>query len=433
MTMRFRTLAVVALAAGILAGLIAALAVPQRSAAKREPRPIKVLPERPRSFAPGLLQIVPVPGTVRIEAWRADPRGGPPFALRVFKAKRLVLPVGSHDLSRGRLLGHPLCAQLGRIYRGRFGWLDAQNEFRPVIADYFSAPIVCPDRWRDARSDPALQMTTLVTDPLRQIANPRQTIAWGIAGGLARSVHLDGVPAAEQSPELSRRGAFIAFAQTGASPFETKATFTYDGRPAVTDGFGGHYGEIPGPPHGPLAQRIQPGTERIEARAPDPAGGLTWALAAARTTSGNWCDGNQPGRLVGTRLGGVQFGLGTFAEDPPMTHCFMAPDALNRRRPVGIGWGGLGDDYPGDVEADPALGRTQLRTLKGRSYLMGITLPDVAEVTVASPRDVRTVIPSRRAHVFLVVYDGSFPTGDFVVTAKFTDGTHTRQRVPAGF
>jgi hypothetical protein len=57
----------------------------------------------------------------------------------------------------------------------------------------------------------------------------------------------------------------------------------------------------------------------------------------------------------------------------------------------------------------------------------------VREVTIKSPRDVRTVLPSPRAHVFLVVYDGLFPTGDFVLTSMFADGSHVTQRIHAGF
>jgi hypothetical protein len=46
---------------------------------------------------------------------------------------------------------------------------------------------------------------------------------------------------------------------------------------------------------------------------------------------------------------------------------------------------------------------------------------------------VRTLIPSRRAHAFVAVYDGTFPTGETVITVTFTDGTTQEQRLPSNF
>jgi hypothetical protein len=53
----------------------------------------------------------------------------------------------------------------------------------------------------------------------------------------------------------------------------------------------------------------------------------------------------------------------------------------------------------------------------------GTARDDIKSVTIATPRDVRTLIPSRRAHAFIAVYDGTFPTGETVITTTFTDGT----------
>ncbi len=62
------------------------------------------------------------------------------------------------------------------------------------------------------------------------------------------------------------------------------------------------------------------------------------------------------------------------------------------------------------------------RTLPGRTILSGVTRSDVASVTIATPRDVRTLVPTRRAHAFVVAYDGTFPTGEVVITSTFDDG-----------
>lgn len=52
-------------------------------------------------------------------------------------------------------------------------------------------------------------------------------------------------------------------------------------------------------------------------------------------------------------------------------------------------------------------------------------------MTIATPRDVRTIIPSARAHAFIVAYDGSFPTGVIVMTSTFKDGTTRVQHTSA--
>jgi hypothetical protein len=44
---------------------------------------------------------------------------------------------------------------------------------------------------------------------------------------------------------------------------------------------------------------------------------------------------------------------------------------------------------------------------------------------------VRTLLPSRRARAFLAVYDGTFPTGEVVLTTTFRDGTTHREVIPS--
>ena len=79
----------------------------------------------------------------------------------------------------------------------------------------------------------------------------------------------------------------------------------------------------------------------------------------------------------------------------------------------------LGSSIP---DTDPA-GTGQLRRLDGRTVLHGRTTADVREVTITTSRDIRTVVPDRRTHVFLAVYDGSFPGEPFRVTATLRDGS----------
>jgi hypothetical protein len=53
----------------------------------------------------------------------------------------------------------------------------------------------------------------------------------------------------------------------------------------------------------------------------------------------------------------------------------------------------------------------------------------VREITIQTPRDVRTIVPSPRAHAFIVVYDGSFPAGNTDLRVTFSDGSHTVQHL----
>ncbi|HEX6712142.1 MAG TPA: hypothetical protein VF066_02110 [Thermoleophilaceae bacterium] len=433
--MRLRWIAVNAIVCGIAGAAIVALLVPTHSRSARaespaRPAPIVVRPPRGPDFMPYMLVLRPQPGTVKIEQRLADPRGGPPYALRVFRAERLA-PIGRRPtLAHMRLLGHELCAQLGRIHKGRFGWIDAKNVFRPARFDYRDAPIACGDRWRDDRSHPQTLVTTLITDPSRTEASAVQSIAWGFGGSQLRSVTLHRT--ATTHPRLSARGAFLVVARLHTRPVDLEARYTYEGRPPVEPW-------RPRPPRRPRKPtRLQIprtlGTGVLEARAPDPGGGVAWGVLGFRADTGGFC-ATQPGRIVDDRVGSVNFALATFSELPARSrHCGVLASRLPPRWPAGIGtMYGSGVDPALDPSQDPDGGRVALRTLPGRTVLFGAAKPGVKLVTIESPRDVRTLIPSARARSFLAVYDGSFPTGQLKLTATFADGSQKTVTQPAGF
>jgi hypothetical protein len=103
--------------------------------------------------------------------------------------------------------------------------------------------------------------------------------------------------------------------------------------------------------------------------------------------------------------------------------------------PVSIGseFGGGLTPQSLDPTAAPDQGRTELRTLPGHTILYGAALPTVRQLTIESPRDVRTLVPSPNARSFLVVYDGTFPAGQFKLTATFNDGSKKTVSQPASF
>jgi hypothetical protein len=158
----------------------------------------------------------------------------------------------------------------------------------------------------------------------------------------------------------------------------------------------------------------------IEARAPDPNGGLPWALGAIPDRRGGWCLTQMPGRVVGETVGSIDFDTGRIWTLFGPARC-LERNVRGRAASVGYTFGG-GEiaRMPG---ADPAPGRIARRTLPGTTMVYGRARDDVASLTIATPRDVRTLVPSPRAHAFLAVYDGDFPTGEIVITAHFKDGT----------
>jgi hypothetical protein len=95
------------------------------------------------------------------------------------------------------------------------------------------------------------------------------------------------------------------------------------------------------------------------------------------------------------------------------------PERIVDRKPVLVSY--MFGDRP--TGADPQPGRVARRTLPGQTMVWGRARDDVTAVTIATPRDVRTLSPSPRAHAFLAVYDGDFPTGEIVVTAHLRDGS----------
>jgi hypothetical protein len=72
------------------------------------------------------------------------------------------------------------------------------------------------------------------------------------------------------------------------------------------------------------------------------------------------------------------------------------------------------------------------RTLPGRTIITGVAEADVVSVTLATPRDVRTLRPSGPEHVFIVVYDGQFFRGRITASVLLRDGRTVTEPVPNG-
>jgi hypothetical protein len=175
-----------------------------------------------------------------------------------------------------------------------------------------------------------------------------------------------------------------------------------------------------------------PGSERIEARAPDPAGGPGWGVAVADRRGGGVCVGGAS-QVVGEQIGGVDTDLALFASGSfAPIGCRASGDGPSRRRPLWIGYSGGSAD---PEQRDPLLRRARIerRVLPDRFELLAECHPSVERVTIRSPRDVRTLVPSERGHVVFALYDGGFPAGEIVVTAHLRGGGRHAERIPVAF
>ena len=68
---------------------------------------------------------------------------------------------------------------------------------------------------------------------------------------------------------------------------------------------------------------------------------------------------------------------------------------------------------------------------EGRVLVGGVAHPDVVSITLRTPRDVRTLIPSGRHHAILAVYEGAFPGGELTATALMRDGREVTRTLRA--
>jgi hypothetical protein len=412
-----RPMLLTALAIGVFVGVIAALAIPRTRAAEQSAHqqlgPAGVLRTAPALRHPsgqGYIDLR-LRGQTQIEARAKDPRGGPDWAVRVFNADRVV-PADDRRPGVNPVIGHDLCAQLGRLYRERFGWLDATGTFRPIAIDTFGAPTTCGSRLPDLHGEPFVDIVIPITDPRRPEAHAKQLIAWGLAGSGAKTIQLRLGLTKSRVPR-NAHGAFLAIGPPRLPSTDVAATITYAG---------GHTVHLPRQFH---SHYPGSGEMVLSGRAPDPNGGLPYALLSNATCT-QW--GSRI--LDDNRFGDVDYRLDTFRDLRPSggSACGSSPEQdakAFRKYPVLLGYGG-GDE----PQAGSEPGRVARRTQRGSTVITGRVAPDVVAVTLETPRDVRTLIPGGPAHAIIAAYDGMFRTGAITVIARYKDGHTKTVRLP---
>ncbi len=331
-----------------------------------------------------------------------DGKGGAPWAVRRFAA----------TLENGSVT---TCFELGRLDGERFGWIGLDGGFATVRPGHSEAPRHCRDPGLERAIGASVQRFTTLEQRAGGVPRPLETVTFGVAAPTVARV----LPADEPPLSPGTDGVVLRIVPREAPSGRLTGEVEYrDGRRVQFNG-GGF----------PRAKGEQPvaGTETVAARAPDPAGGEPWALIAMRGDRGGACL-TSPGRLVGTRLGLVDRRLGVFYTGfpPDPASCRDAERAPTRTYPMRMTT--LGSSIGGD---DPR-GRIERRVLENRTVFSGRVHADVVSVTIRTPRDVRTLVPSGTAHAILSVYDGSFPTGKVTATARLKDGREVKRSLYAG-
>ena len=409
---------------GLLAGVVAAIAIPRHHAdaeanATATPSGHPAVPHdqvlrvgRAESATQGSATLRPV-GPVTIEATAHDPHGGPDWAVRVYRGERVSTPRFRRPGTDG-VIGHLRCAQLGRIHDGAFGWLDARGTFCPTPPQWGTSSVVCATPNAPA---PLIGTLSPITDPDASAARVRSTIVWGMAGPDARAVRIKVSNISATTQRATPHHAFLMALPARFGQHDVHVGVVYDN---------GHTAS--GPPN---ASRVT-----LVARAPDPNGGLPYALIRAPSPitgmGGDACLFGGGARVVGDRAGSVDY----------------RRDVLNELEVSG-GGGGCGDgaqmaqalrkmtclpgvtsgtgDTAGEGGDTGGTGRVARRTQRGVTTITLRCAPGVDRVTLQTPRDVRTLVLSGSGgtRAALAVYDGRFTTGGIRWTAHFRDG-HTK-------
>jgi hypothetical protein len=370
--------------------------LPAPAGAPRAPV-VRVAPARPEPTRAGSI-LLRTSGPVQIQARTPDPAGGPDWAVRVFRADRTFRAGGRvHVASRAR------CAQLGRIHRGRFGWLDGQGTWRPVRPSLFASPTQCGSRLPDLGGEPALEVVQPVTGATGPTPRVASTVAWGRLGTAAEDVHVTVDGRTFEGAAGADRIVLRVVRPAGGTP-RAAVRLRYAGGGAKRVTAGGDPGAV------------------LAARAADPRGGPPFGLTASRG-GGGWCLG-QVGRIVDSRVGSIDFRFGTFRARGP-GDCARRPSADPPVVEVS-GGGDLGDD-PVYEEGAPAARGVARRTVPGLTWVAGRARDDVRSITFRTTHDVRTIVPQGPSRSYLVVYDGQFPSGTNEELLRFADG-HTERR-----
>jgi hypothetical protein len=360
--------------------------------AYREPLPESVTQPPP-------LQ-TPIASTVRQTLRAADPAGGPAWALRSWQG----IPNPHLDGGRGIGAERFICTEVGVLHDGVLVEAGLDSSGRPLstIKEYDVRTGGCTQPKYVDRSGHSLQIQSYVDDPFSYEPQPARTVVSGLLPAGASHAVLLGA-GASRPLRLDRNDAFLAVLAGRYWDASLRVSYRLRGR---TIGAG-------------PAPRLAPGTTP-QARAPDPDGGAPWGIASSRECS------TAIGRIVEDRLAYVEElsgeliggdGWTSFSSD-----CYRGPNGGSRQVAFQIVPVDASAALPGERAAALTPPQIERRTLPGRTLIAGTAKADVASITLATPRDVRTLVPSGASHAFIAAYDGQFFRGAITAVIHLRDG-----------
>jgi len=350
---------------------------------------------------------IPIADTVRETLRARDPAGGPEWALRSWQGR---------PNPRANFGGSPparfVCVQAGVVEGSRLLRPRPGSAPLPLTAGQEGSPGGCDAPGELTRLLLAAEPVSYVSNPYAYAPRPLRTVIAGMLAGDASHPVLLGA-GAPRPLKLDANHAFLAVLPGRYWDAALRIAATVRGRTtqrSLLQSFPG----LPAP-------------NAPQARAPDPDGGAPWGFAVGGDNSTAY------GRIIDGRIAALSQSTGTLADSPE-------------------GWSGGGSERPPrnpppvrfDTQAGPepaqagerggalSTAQVQRRTLPGRTIITAIAAADVASVTLATPRDVRTLRPSGPRHVLIAVYDGQFFRGRVTATVQLRSGRTFTEEVPGG-
>jgi hypothetical protein len=348
---------------------------------------------------------IPLAGTVRETLHAKDPAGGPEWALRSWQGSRNPRANFGPGYQPARLI----CVQVGAVEGHRL------VEPRPGAA---SLPLSVGEEPEDGvggcdapsdltRFGPMGEAMSYVADPYAYAPRPLCTVVYGMLRLDASHPLLLGA-GTPRPLALDANHAFFAVLPGRYWDTPLRISAVIGGRTVL----GRAMQSVPGPPSTP------------QASAPDPNDGAPWGFAARADGSSAF------GQIVEGRLAAIDTRTGAVHYGPNGWSGGGNGPALRKPPPVRF------ESHGGPEEnllerSTTALPRPELerRTLPGRTIITGEADANVVSVTLATPRDVRTLRPSGPEHVVIVVYDGQFFRGAITATIALRGGRTVTEAV----
>ncbi len=369
--------------------------------AYREPLPASVAEPAPPD--------VPLRNTVRETLRAKDPAGGPKWALRSW------LGTGNPRANFGAGY-HPkrfLCMQVGVLEGDRL--VEPRPGSTPLplsLTQEYGVGGGCNATSDLTRFPPMAEPVSYLESPFSYAPRPLRTVIGGMLRLDASRPELLGAGPPRRLP-LDANHAFLLVLPGRYWDAPLRISAVIGGRTVVGRAVQG----FPGPP-APSAP---------QARAPDPNGGAPWGFAAGADGSTAY------GQIVDGRIASIEPRSGALRDAPDGWSGGGSPGLERRQGPVSFDTQGGAEAPPlGRAPAEPSQAQIERRTLPGRTIITGVAEADVVSVTLATPRDVRTLRPSGPKHVFIAVYDGQFFRGRITATVLLRDGRTVTQQVPNG-